>query len=251
MDQKFHGISQVPINKSTLLRTAQLVGTSKTFLFEFMRPLPFELTWDWQKNWQKRLIKEPSSAQAVWLLQHEDCYTLGRGATEDNLLFDSSNPPCKLLRVDRGGEVTHHLPGQLVAYLALDLHRYKTDLDWYLRQLELVLIDVLKALDLKGHILPGLTGVWIENYKVGSIGIGCRRWVTQHGLALNVECDLTGFGEIIPCGLSEHSVGNLNFWIPGLQAKEVQPLLRECIKKRFRLLWQYSSVLNLYPENST
>ncbi len=200
--------------------------------------VPFETAWEWQKQWQKNLLNDRRLPQAVWLLQHQNCYTLGRGASERNLCFDLKKPPFTVYRINRGGEVTYHLPGQLVAYLVLDLQRYKTDLSWYLRQLELVVIRVLKDLGLIGRQVKGFTGVWVEDEKVASIGIGCRRWVTQHGLALNVDCDLKGFDQIVPCGLHEATIGRLDKWIPGLTVNDVQPLVRAYLGDFFGLQWK-------------
>ena len=135
---------------------------SPTILFEPSELIDFQDSWDLQREWQEKLRLEPSYKQAVWMLQHLPCYTLGRGASEKNLLFDIDQPPLDLFRIDRGGEVTHHLPGQLVIYLVLDLHRYKTDLNWYMRTLENVLIDVLHDLGLNGHRIDGMTGVWCD-----------------------------------------------------------------------------------------
>ncbi len=213
---------------------------SAAFLFQPQQPVPFEQAWQLQKEWQKRLLAEPSAvggAEAVWLLQHPSCYTLGRGATEEHLRFDPLRPPSPLHRIDRGGEVTHHAPGQLVAYPVLDLRRHQPDLHWYLRQLEQVVLDVLEGLDLHGERIDGLTGVWLDQRKVAAIGVGCRRWITQHGLALNVTCDLEGFRAVVPCGLTGRSVGRLSDWIPGLALDDVRPLLRDALARRFGLRW--------------
>ncbi len=107
-----------------------------------------------------------------------------------------------------------------------------------MRELEQVLIDVLNLLGIEGERVDGLTGVWCKGQKVGSIGIGCKRWVTQHGFALNVDCELVGFEQIIPCGLSKAKVGKLSNWIPGIKVCDVQPLLRESVRKRFKLNWE-------------
>ncbi len=210
-----------------------------TTLFEPSELIDFQLAWNWQKEWQEKLFLDPFSPQAVWILQHFPCYTLGRGATEDNLLFNFNKPPLDCYRIDRGGEVTHHLPGQLVVYLTLNLRRYKTDLDWYMRELENVLIDLLKDLGLNGYRVNGMTGVWCNNLKVASIGIGCRRWITQHGMSLNVDCDLLGFNRIVPCGLKGFKTGRLVNWLPNLKMEEVHRLLKLRLNKRFGLLWTY------------
>ena len=214
---------------------------SSAFLFQPDQLVPFQQAWDLQRRWQERLLLESATeadAEAVWLLQHPRCYTLGRGASEDHLLFDPQQPPAPLHRIDRGGEVTHHAPGQLVAYPVLDLRRRRTDLHWYLRQLEQVVIDVLQVLGLQGERIEGLTGVWLDQQKVAAIGVGCRRWITQHGLALNVNCDLEGFESVVPCGLKGRAVGRLCDWIPELELAVVQKLLRDALSERFDLVWQ-------------
>ncbi len=214
-----------------------------TVLFEPSELIDFKVSWDWQRKWQDKLVENPLGTQAVWILQHQKCYTLGRGANENNLLFKKEKSPCDLYRIDRGGEVTHHLPGQLVVYLVIDLHRYKTDLNWYLRQLENVLIEVLDELGLKGYRVPGITGVWCNGEKVGSIGVGCRRWVTQHGMALNVNCELSGFNEIVPCGLHGQTTGRISKWLPNVQINDVRSQMNKSLKKHFELLWTHEKSL--------
>ncbi len=210
---------------------------SSTVLFQPSELIDFPESWDWQKTWQYKLIEDPFSFQAVWMLEHQYCYTLGRGASEKNLRFDLNDSKFNLYRIDRGGEVTHHLPGQLVIYLVLDLHRYKTDLHWYLRKLENVLIDVLDELGLNGYRLEGMTGVWCQGEKVGSIGVGCKRWITQHGMSLNVNCDLTGFQKIVPCGLHGYPTGRLSKWLPNITMMQVRSLMKKSLNKHFGLLW--------------
>ena len=213
---------------------------SSAFLFQPDQLVPFQQAWDLQRRWQERLLLDSATeadAEAVWLLQHPRCYTLGRGASEAHLLFDPEHPPAPLHRIDRGGEVTHHAPGQLVVYPVLDLRRRRTDLHWYLRELEQVVIDVLQVLGLQGERIEGLTGVWLEHHKVAAIGVGCRRWITQHGLAVNVNCDLEGFGAVVPCGLEGRPVGRLCDWIPGLELMSVQGLMCDALAARFGLIW--------------
>ena len=210
--------------------------SSYGFLFEPKELVPYEIAWEWQRQHRETLLEQPCSPCAAWLLQHEPCYTIGRGGSNENLLFDFNKPPLPFYVIDRGGEVTHHLPGQLVVYLVLDLKRYQTDLHWYLRQLEGLIIDLLEEVGLKGQRKIGLTGVWCEDLKIASIGIGCKRWVTQHGIALNVDCDLQGFDAIVPCGLNGQRMGNLQHWIPGISIAEIKPLMKRSLKKRFNLI---------------
>ena len=205
-------------------------------LFEATAPVPFERAWAVQRQLQQRLLAHPEGPDAVLLLEHEPCYTLGRGASEAFLRFDPAAPPLPLHRIDRGGEVTHHAPGQLVLYPVLNLQRHGADLHQYLRQLEQVVIDVLAGLDLQGERIDGLTGVWLEGRKLAAIGVGARRWISQHGLALNVDCDLAGFAPVVPCGLADRPVGRLVDWRPQLNAQQLRRPLLDAFASRFGLV---------------
>ena len=238
MNKKLHSVSPESGPNSNLYLTPQLEQFSSAFLFEPKNIVPFDVALRWQKNFQKSLIEKPFSPQAVWLLEHFSCYTIGRGGDKKNLLFEENKSPLPVFRIERGGEVTHHMPGQIVGYLVFNLSLHKKDLSWYLRELEQVIIDVLHLLGIDGKRINGLTGVWCDDKKVGSIGIGCKRWVTQHGFSLNVDCDLIGFEKIIPCGLDKVKLGKLSDWIPGIKVCDVKPLLRESVKKRFKLNWE-------------
>ena len=199
-----------------------------------------EQAWRWQQQWQQRLLTT-GGPELLLLLEHPACYTLGRGASLEHLHFNPQDPPAPLHRLDRGGEVTHHVPGQLVAYPIVDLQRHQPDLHWYLRQLEGMVLDLLEQQGLCAERREGLTGVWLEGKKVAAIGVGCRRWVTQHGLALNVSCDLAGFEAITPCGL-QLPVGRLDQWRPGLSVEQLQqPLAAGCCK---RLGWSAVEWIN-------
>jgi lipoate-protein ligase B len=140
------------------------------------------------------------------LLQHLPVVTLGRGASEANLLLPAAELGRRgidLERVGRGGDVTFHGPGQLVGYPIVDLEQLGRDLHRYLRLLEATLIDTLAAFGLVGERIAGRTGVWVAGEKIASIGVGVRRWVSWHGFALNVAADLSGFAAIVPCGLPD------------------------------------------------
>lgn len=210
--------------------------TGDAICFQASGPVPFALAWTWQRQLQQRLLADPAGPEALLLLEHEPCYTLGRGADAAFLRFDPADPPAPLFRIDRGGEVTHHCPGQLVLYPVLNLQRHGTDLHVYLRELEGVVIDLLAELGLEGERIAGLTGVWLEGRKLAAIGVGARRWISQHGLALNVEADLAGFAAVVPCGLRDRPVGRLVDWRPGLTAASLQPLLLRCFAGRFGLI---------------
>lgn len=212
-----------------------MAPNTPAILFEPPAPVPFPLAWDWQRRLQRRHLDDPQTPDALLLLQHTPCYTLGRGASLRHLGFDPAAPPLPLHRIDRGGEVTHHLPGQLVLYPVLDLQRHGGDLHLYLRALEDVALAVLQELGLEGQRIEGLTGVWLQGRKLAAIGVGARRWISQHGLALNVDCSLEGFDAIVPCGLRGRPVGRLVDWRPGLSTEQVAPLLRAAFAQRFDL----------------
>jgi lipoyl(octanoyl) transferase len=204
-------------------------------LFESPAPVPFARAWGWQRQLQQRLLADPNGPDTLLLLEHEPCYTLGRGASLAFVGFDPADPPLPLFRVDRGGEVTHHAPGQLVLYPVLNLQRHGTDLHRYLRDLEQVVIDLLAELGLRGERCEGLTGVWLQGHKVAAIGVGARRWISQHGLALNVNCPLQGFTAIVPCGIGDRPVGRLVDWLPQIGPDAVRPMLLAAFCHRFGL----------------
>ena len=147
------------------------------------------------------------------LLEHPSVYTLGRRSTLDNLNFDYKDIHCQheLVRVERGGEVTWHGPGQLVGYPIMNLSRgnRKKDLHWFLRQIEQVIINVLNEFDIVGTRDEAGTGVWVGNNKVAAIGLSASKWVTMHGFSLNVSPDLKCFQGITPCGIEGRGVTSL------------------------------------------
>jgi lipoate-protein ligase B len=133
------------------------------------------------------------------LLEHPPVFTLGRGADDRNILAPQQTP---VHRVSRGGDVTFHGPGQLVGYPIIDLTAHGRDVHAYLRALEAVLIEALAEYGLEAQRKAGLTGVWVGERKIASIGVGVRRWITYHGFALNVNPELAYFTAIVPCGLA-------------------------------------------------
>jgi lipoyl(octanoyl) transferase len=139
--------------------------------------------------------------ETVILLEHEPVYTIGRLPDKSSLRI-VNQLPYPVYETNRGGQATYHGPGQLVGYPIVDLRVRGRDLHRYLRNLEDLLIDLLMEFKITGSKVAGKTGVWVEDRKIASIGVGVRKWVTMHGFALNVASDLNGFLNIIPCGLS-------------------------------------------------
>jgi lipoyl(octanoyl) transferase len=142
-----------------------------------------------------------NGAETVILLEHEPVYTIGR-LPDKSSLRNVSGLPYPVFEINRGGQATYHGPGQLVGYPIIDLRIRGRDVHHYLRKLENILIDLLADFGLQGVRIDGKTGVWIQDRKIASIGVGVRKWVTMHGFALNVASDLSGFQNITPCGLS-------------------------------------------------
>ena len=201
--------------------------------------MPYSAAWDWQRSLVSERINDPSLADALILLEHPPVYTLGQGASLEFLKFDPAVTDWEVFRVERGGEVTYHCPGQLVGYPILNLRYYRQDLHWYLRQLEEVLIRVLNVYGLKGDRVAGMTGVWLEGCKVAAIGIKVSKWITMHGFALNVCPDLTGFERIVPCGIADKSVGSLAQFVPGIDLHQV----RQDVAKAFAEVFQVELIV--------
>ena len=142
-----------------------------------------------------------SSPDELLLLEHEPVYTIGRTPDQSSLL-GALHLPHPLFLINRGGQATYHGPGQLMGYPIVDLRRCGQDLHRYLRWLEQLLIDLLAEYKISAAQRDGLTGVWVGERKIASIGVGVRHWITMHGFALNVCGDLSPFAHIVPCGIS-------------------------------------------------
>jgi lipoyl(octanoyl) transferase len=180
--------------------------------------VPFAAALARQREIVARLTESAAPEAHLLLLEHAPVYTLGRTTRPEHLLLSEeglrNRTGAEVVRVDRGGSVTYHGPGQLTAYLLLNLNAWKLDLHRHLRNLEAVAAGALRGFGLTGRSFPKLTGVWVEPpgqppAKVCAIGVGCRRWVTCHGLSLNVNLDLAPFGLIDPCGLGHRPVTSL------------------------------------------
>ena len=154
-----------------------------------------------QEDIVARKRTDDSLGDELLLLEHEPVYTIGRTPDQSSLL-GASHLPHPLFPINRGGQATYHGPGQLVGYPIIDLRRCGQDLHRYLRWIEGTLIELLAAFALKAETRAGLTGVWIEDRKIASIGVGVRQWITMHGFALNVSGDLSPFDQIVPCGIA-------------------------------------------------
>jgi lipoyl(octanoyl) transferase len=183
---------------------------------------PYALAWSQQRSLVAARIANPNLPDVLLLLEHPPVYTLGTGSDIKFVKFNLDKTDKEVYRIERGGEVTHHCPGQLVGYPILNLRYYQQDLHWYLRQLEEVILQTIAIYGLSGERIAGLTGVWVEGYKIAAIGIKVSRWITYHGFAINVCPDLSGFAEIIPCGIANKPVGSLQQFLPNISLMQVQ-----------------------------
>lgn len=149
----------------------------------------------------------------VLLLEHEPVVTVGKAGGLENMLLSSRELEDKgisLYNSERGGNITYHGPGQLVVYPIMDLKTYQIDLTWYVRQLEMTIINTLGEYGITSSTAAKRTGVWLGNKKIAAIGIGIKKWVTYHGIALNINNDLKPFSYIVPCGLADFGVTSIS-----------------------------------------
>ena len=178
------------------------------------------------------------------LVEHPHVYTLGKSGNMSNLLIDETelkNNDASFYKINRGGDITYHGPGQIVGYPILDLENFFTDIHKYLRFLEEVIILTLKNYEIKGERNQGKTGVWIDTKtpfprKICAMGVRASRWVTMHGFALNVNVDLNYFNNIIPCGLANNIVTSIS---KEKKRNTVDVLkIKELLKKNFLEVFQ-------------
>ena len=171
---------------------------------------------------------DPSSPDLLIFTEHSPVFTIGsRTGAESHLLWNQKTLKDKGIEVhktNRGGDITYHGPGQLIIYPIISLH--KRDLADYLRKLEIVIIRVLQSFEIDAATREGKTGIWIEDRKICAIGVAVKSWITYHGLALNINPDLSHFEGIIPCGITDGSVTSLQNEISALPEKKL-------IKERF------------------
>ena len=192
--------------------------------------LDYQTAWDLQRElYQQRLAGEIEDA--FLLTEHPHTYTLGKSGQEENLVADEfalKRQGIEVFRIDRGGDITYHGPGQIVGYPILDLHHHYLDVHRFLRDLEEVIIQTLSDYKIAASRVEGLTGVWVDGAKVAAIGVKVTRWITMHGFAFNVNTDLSYFGNIIPCGITDKPVTSMEKLLGGqLDYAEVQDIVCE------------------------
>lgn len=220
--------------------------------FEDLGVKAYQPTWDYQeallaKNTQIKSkareqdqdVKHTNTEHRLLFVEHPPVFTLGKNGKREHVLVSEENLQklgIEFFHINRGGDITYHGLQQIVGYPILDLDKFKTDLGWYLRSLEQVIIDSIAEYGLKGERSSGETGVWLapENpfmaRKICAMGIKCSRWITMHGFALNVNTDLSHFEYIVPCGIQGKTVTSLE---KELGKKVDYQEVKEKIKKHF------------------
>ena len=206
---------------------------------------------------QYALVRERQAGEipdTLLLLEHPPTITLGRGSVEADLRVSEAELKQRgvaVERVDRGGEITYHAPGQLVGYPVLDLRQHGQDLHRYLRDLEEVIVLTLAHFGLKGERIAGLTGVWVDGRKIAAIGIKVSRWVSMHGFALNIDADLTPFRrDFVPCGITDRDVTSLAEQLGERcpPRTEVETALLESFAQVFGMSLTFAADLGILPE---
>jgi len=224
--------------------------------FEDMGIRSYQPSWDYQEGlllkntqikWETRQneqdLKTSQTEHRLLMVEHNPVFTLGKSGKREHILVSEEQLEklgIEFFHINRGGDVTYHGLQQIVGYPILDLDKFKTDLGWYLRSLEQVIIEVIAEYGLKGERSEGETGVWLEPNdpfmarKICAMGIKCSRWITMHGFALNVNTDLSHFEFIVPCGIQGKTVTSLE---KELGYKVNYEEVKEKIKKHFQLVF--------------
>jgi len=220
--------------------------------------MDYQEAWDYQTRLFEETIglkianrkaegqKPQATDNYLIFLEHPHVYTLGKSGSEENLLLDEKGlkeNEATYYKINRGGDITYHGPGQIVGYPVIDLDNFFTDIHKYLRFLEEAVILLLKEYGIDSGRIKGLTGVWIDHQegdknprKICALGVKSSRWVTMHGFAFNVNTDLEYFKHIIPCGIDDKAVTSMEAELGAQQdMKEVGEKLKNHIAKLFEM----------------
>ena len=225
----------------------------KQIKFIDLGTMDYKEAWDFQQNLFDEIVQikkenrknntNLKTPNYFLFVEHPHVYTLGKSGNYSNLLIDENqlkNKNASFYKINRGGDITYHGPGQIVGYPILDLENFFTDIHKYLRFLEQTVIQTLDNFGIKGERNDGKTGVWIDidtpfPKKICAMGVRASRWVTMHGFALNVNVDLDYFNNIIPCGLTDNVVTSVNKELNQSEADitEIKNVLKSCFSETF------------------
>ena len=201
---------------------------NRKVIFKDLGLMDYKEAWDYQtelfedivntKIENRKLNKETITPNYLLFCEHPHVFTLGKSGSEENLLLNEAMLKmrnAKYYKINRGGDITYHGPGQLVGYPIFDLDNFFTDIHKYMRYLEETVILTLSEYGIESGRVEGLTGVWLDGdkpsaRKICAMGVKSSRWVTMHGLALNVNADLSYFNNIVPCGISDKAVTSMD-----------------------------------------
>ncbi|MFM7006926.1 MAG: lipoyl(octanoyl) transferase LipB [Flavobacteriales bacterium] len=219
---------------------------------EHLGLIAYKEAWDYQETLLKAAVdlkienRKNDTAflpeQRLLFCEHPHVYTLGKSGAQENLLLDQAHLErigAQFFKINRGGDITYHGPGQLVMYPILDLEQFFTDIHKYMRFLEEAVIATLAHFGISATRFDGLTGVWLDPEtprarKICAMGVKCSRWVTMHGIALNVNPDLTYFGNIVPCGIQDKAVTSMEAELgKSIDIQEVSEVLAQQMKTIF------------------
>ena len=231
------------------------MGKSKKVIVRNLGSVDFEESFKIQKQIQNEIIDiklnnrknnlNLSTPNYLLFMEHNHVYTLGNSGDDKNLLFNEKEldkKGIKFIKTNRGGDITYHGPGQLVCYPIFDLENFYTDIHRYLRDLEEIIVGTLDHFGIVAFGNPNETGVWLEigsknERKICAMGIKVSRWVTMHGLALNVNTDLSYFEGIIPCGINNKGVTSINNELSQkVDLKKVREIMIKNFEKKFNVI---------------
>ncbi|MBA2652550.1 MAG: lipoyl(octanoyl) transferase LipB [Tatlockia sp.] len=188
---------------------------------------PYLPTWERMKDFTAS--RNENTVDELWLLEHPAVYTQGQAGKAEHVLNPLEIP---IVQSDRGGQVTYHGPGQLVAYVLMDTRRRKLGIRTLVTQLEQIIISVLENFQIKGSIQCGAPGVYVNDKKIASIGLRVKNGCTYHGIALNVAMNLTPFSGINPCGFAKLEMTQISDFIPDPNMESIRKLLTNCFFSR-------------------
>ena len=177
---------------------------------------PYDVIWDDMKRFTSE--RNENTIDEVWLLEHPPVYTQGQAGKAEHILNTSSIP---IIQTDRGGQVTYHGPGQLVAYILMDIGRQQMGIRTLVCQLEQMIILLLKHFNISAETRCGAPGVYVNNKKIASIGLRVKKGCTYHGIALNVAMDLHPFEDINPCGYAKLQMTQMQDFVPDITMEQV------------------------------
>lgn len=188
---------------------------------------PYLPTWKAMQNFTNE--RTPETADEIWLLQHPAVFTQGQAGKAEHLLKPGNIP---VIKIDRGGQVTYHGPGQLIAYLLIDLRRQSLGPRQLVEIMEQAIIKLLADYGIHASVKPGSPGVYVEDKKIASLGLRIRRGCSFHGLALNISMDLEPFKRINPCGYEGLAMTQVSAYIPDIDSNDIeQRLLQQLVSK--------------------